>query len=107
MQRKQRLSLEIGEKGYFLSVKNKKGDQLPYVQLEDFLIRSGRVEWTLKTSAGHIISGTVKDKQTNPLFHGGWVALAIPVTLHTKRSLAPDFIFQLPGIVTITNNPWV
>lgn len=107
MLKKLRLPLEVGEKAYFVTPMNKPGDVLPYVVLESYSVKDGRIEWLMKTDKGQFINGRIRDQQPNPLYKDASITLAIPVTLHAKsRGLAPDFIFAVPSMVNIQKTPF-
>ncbi len=97
--------MSIGDIAYFSTPMDKAGNDRPFVILEDYSVQSGRIEWTLRTNRGNIITGRVKDSQKVPIFEGMWVAVSVPVTMHYKtKGLALDFIFGVPAIVDITIN---
>lgn len=107
MLKKLSVTLEFGEKAYFVTPLNTAKDDLPYIYLDYFKVEDGRVEWMIKTSRGEMIVGGIKDEVPLPLYKGGWVTLSIPVTLHFHRKgLAPQFIFKVPGMVSIQKTPF-
>lgn len=107
MLKKLSVTLEVGEKVYLVTPMNTPKDELPFVYLDYFKIEDGRVEWMIKTSRNEMIVGGIKEEVPFPLYKGGWVTLSIPVILHFHRKgLAPQFIFKIPGMVSIQKTPF-
>ena len=102
MLKKLKVPLCIGDKAVFTSPMDKAGVSQPFVVLEDYSVKDGRIEWSMKTDKGEIITGRIKDQQRVPIYSGMWVAVCIPVALHYKpKGLAVDFIFGVPAAVDI------
>ncbi len=102
MLKKLKIPLSIGDRVYFKTPLDKPGNRVPFLELLDYSVVDGRLQWTFKSDKNQFVIGRVKDQQTIPFFEGMWVTASIPVTLHYKiKGLAIDFIFGVSGIVTV------
>ena len=105
MRKKTSKRLGVGEPLFFVNSADPKIDKRLSLELIDLSIGVDRVMWVARTGSGEIIEGRHLTSVRIPFLADGVMCLSIPIKLHLRgKSLAPEFVFEIPGAFLIVSD---